>query len=220
VITFQNFDDVDETLQGLFATAVRPEVQTVDFYSTGEITFTYLGDTTARLPYNATALEVQNAINALPAVAATGPGGAGGAVAVTSGSNGAYIIEFNTVGDKDPILGTQFSADQVTKVDGTATTPEMDTITIPTRTLFNTVQLPTANFAGAIADPLSLTGPTFQFIDFVSPTDPLDDVFEPQKGDQPLDGLIYAKVYVQEHTNFIPEALLVDGEFIDYKNNA
>jgi len=220
VVGFAAFQDIDETTEGLFATAVRPEVQTVDFYNTGEITFTYNGDSTGRLPYNAIPVAVENAINALPSVIATGPGGAGGAVSVTEGRNGAYIIEFNTVGDKDPIEGTQFSPDQVARVDGTPTTQEMDTITIPVRTLFNTEQLPTANYVGAIADPLSLSGPTFQFIDFVSPSDPLDDMFEPQKGDIPLDGLIDTKVYVQQHTNFTPEALLVDGVFIDYKNNA
>jgi hypothetical protein len=166
VVKFGNNQDIDQFVAGLFATAVRPEVQTLDFYSTGEIMFTFETDSTQRLPHDASALDVQNALNSLPSIIATGPNGAGGAVAVAEGPNGAYIVQFNTVGDKTPLLGTQFSDVPVSSMDGTATTPEMQTVTVPLRTLYNPDQLPTANFVGAVADPLSLTGPSLQLYRF------------------------------------------------------
>lgn len=66
--------------------------------TSGNWTLSFDGDTTADIPYNATAAQVQTALNALASITA-----AGGVVVSKVGD--AYSVQFNTAGDQVPITG-------------------------------------------------------------------------------------------------------------------
>ena len=190
----------------LLANSARKEIQRLDFYAIGEFELSFGGfTTTPRLAFDATPQQVQDALNALPSIP---PGG----VTVAGAPNGAYDVTFVALGDEFPISSTQYSAINITTTDGTAGTPEIVKVLVPERIIYNPAAIPTANFIGGIADPLSLTGPKpFRFIN-LNGTPGFD------AGDQPIDGLVVAKKMIQATMNATPEARLIDGIFYDYNN--
>lgn len=207
VVTFAAFVNQADTLQ---VTAIRQEVQVLDFYDVGQFAFNFEGEDSARVDHDVAdvAAVVQNTLNAMATITAAG------GVTVALGNNGSFVVTFNQIGEREQIVGSQFSPDVVTVVEGTATTFEVQTVTIPIRNVVNPTAVATANFVGGFADPLSIDATTFHFID----ASPGNGVFNLSDGDRPIDGLIAAKIYKQANTNFIPEARVVDGVLYDFKN--
>jgi len=96
----------------------------------GAFTLTYEDQTTGSLAWNATASQIQSALNALSTI------NAAGGVTVTGGGDGdPWTVTFNTIGEKSAIAsaavsgGTPFSGQLTTdSTDGTSSTPEVQTI--------------------------------------------------------------------------------------------
>lgn len=109
--------------------AVTFEVQVLDLsalapFPTGEFTLTFNGFTTGSLPGNATAIEIQTALNSLASVAATGPGGAGGTVTVVPIANATarFTITFNNFGAQSTITGSRL-VPEIQRLDVSPVTP-------------------------------------------------------------------------------------------------
>ena len=189
----------------------RPEVQKVDIFNTGEFVLEFDGDSTPRLPANASQEQVEAALNALPSVKETGPGNTGSVSVITLPQRG-YQVTFKARGDQPEITATQFAPVEASSPnEGTADTREVQTLQGLNPVLLNPAAVANGNFVGAFADIQSFSGPNFRFIDTNG-----SGVFD--LGDQPIDGLIIAKFLNQDTLNFTPEARLVGGVFYDFNN--
>jgi hypothetical protein len=202
-----------ELTQGNGTTA---EVQKVQTFGIDPFTLTFEGYTTTQLDPNASAADVMAALDALPSI---GPGG----VTVTynpgtynaanptlstnpaNPANPSYTVSWTTAGQQ-PLIVPNFVVN-VQTTNGTATAPETDTLTLPTRGDLTPSQVATANFVGSIYDVLRPDATTFSFLPAGSSTF--------QFGDTPIDGLIAAvtipaaKSAVYEfQKNFVPEAFV------------
>jgi hypothetical protein len=108
--------------------ADQPEVQTVtqSAATQGAFQLQYGNETTTPLLYTATALDVQNALNALPDISKVG------GVVVTGSDGGTWTITFNNIGDRSQITGTPIGSlnGSVSNSanDGTTSTQEVQTI--------------------------------------------------------------------------------------------
>jgi hypothetical protein len=146
---------------------------------------------------------VASYLNALPSIVAAG------GVTVAYGVNTAnpsYTISFVNPGQEKPIVPNFALNVQLSQV-GSATTPEIDVITLPTRGDLDPVQMSTANIGGSIADILRPNATAFSFT-------PLMPGPKFQFGDVPLDGLIAVITPTKPNQpftfgkNFIPEAFV------------
>ena len=179
------------------------EVQTIALLSLGEYNFTYGADTTPRLPAGSTPAAVKQALENLPGFPV-------GGVTVSNGLNNNFTFTFNAPGDFTAINAQQFlGINASTLQDGTANPAglhEKQDITQPRRYLFDQANLTLANFVGGFSDGTELDPHIFRWTDANS-----NGLFD--LGEIPTDGIILAKNYNAAHTNFIPEARYVGGEF-------
>jgi hypothetical protein len=197
----------------LAVTGFIQEIQIVDVLATGDFTLRFGSDFTTVLPVNATAQEVQDALNLLPAVLALAPGNTG-SVTVTKpvASESQYFVRFNADGDINSAAGTQFlPLTFSTAQSGTGTRPEIQLVGYQAKGNFDPVTYLSANLVGAIADANELGANIFKFIE-------LNGTPGFNLGDQPIDGLIVARVVNQPRLNFTPEARLSATGFFDHDN--
>jgi hypothetical protein len=188
----------------IFGTANVQETQIVDVLGVGDFSLTGEDGTTPRLNENATAAEVDTALDAVV------PGG----VTVVDGPAGSssYIVTFNEPGDQDLLAGSEYiPLANATTSNGTAASREVQTLSFVSRQTFTPGEYAIANIVGAIADPNEINSPVFKYIDVDA-----NNTFNP--GDRPIDGLVMAKVFDQTTVNFTPEAKLVAGVFFDHNN--
>lgn len=121
----------------------------------GTWNLTFDGDTTSALPYNATAAQVQTALNALASVTA-----AGGVTVEKVGD--AYSIAFNTAGDQVAITGSPGSLVPLSSIavqtlqEGTVSLPEVVLVQVKVRPIAFT-----ETFTDLPAPAISRTGQTW-----------------------------------------------------------
>ena len=152
---------------------------------------------TVRLPANATAAQVQTALS--PVIT--------GGVTVAAGTNSSYIVTFNNAGDQNPLDSTEFiPMIAATTVPGTGTKAETQTLSFAPRNTFTALAFAQANLLGAIVDPNEIGSPVFHF----TPVGAAHVGF--RLGDQPIDGLVMARIFNQGTANFTPEAKFVTTE--------
>ena len=85
-----------------------------------DFTLTFQGQTTTVLPFNATAAQIQTALNALPSITAAG------SVTVVAQSGGLLEVSFNAFGDKTGVIsGTVRAGASTPLLPGTATTTDI-----------------------------------------------------------------------------------------------
>lgn len=177
------------------------ESQQIDFYSAGEFTISFGGDTTSPIAANASTATVEAALNALTSVQ-----GVGG-VTVSDGVNSRYDITFKNAGDFDSFDGSQtIPLINSTVTEGTAIAAEIQKVVKPRRFVFDPDKIIEGNYVGAFSDASEINARTFRWIDADN-----DGVYE--SNEVPIDGLIAAKVYNQSTVNFTAEARIVGGEF-------
>ena len=176
-------------------TATTAEQQNVEVFGIDPFTLTFQGDMTTQLPANATAAQVQTALDALPTIQSAGD------VTVTgpTGALPTYNITFNSPG-AEPLINPNFS---LTTVDtaGNASAATVETLTFPTRGDLNPVQIATANFVGSIFDVSRPNSTVFAYT-------PTGSAFA--FGDVPIDGMI-AAVTLTSNKNFVPEAFITEN---------
>lgn len=101
--------------------------------TSGTFTITYAGDTTSALNYNATAAQVQTALNLLASIIAAG------GVSVTSTQTGVYKITFDSAGARSAfsidstILYPSTEANALVAVEGDVSTREVVLVTLETQ---------------------------------------------------------------------------------------
>jgi hypothetical protein len=130
---------------------------------------------------------------------------AAGGVTVTAGtgtSNPSYNILFNSPGAETLIIPNFVAS--VATVAGTSSTPQIVTLTFPTRGDLAPPQFATANFVGSIANILQTNALLPNAAAFKS-TDPVAGTFH--FGDAPIDGLI-AALSLTTAKNFVPNAFV------------
>ena len=179
------------------------EIQTIDVLGVGEFTLTGdLGTTPVRLDANATAAEVDAALDTRVT----------GGVSVVAGPNSSYIVTFNDPGQQGPLGATEFIPMLASTIaQGDAGTMEKQALSFSPRNTFTLADYNAANLVGAIVDPNEIGAPIFKFINNGGAAS-----FD--LGDTPIDGLIMARVFNQATVNFTPEAKLVGGVFFDFNN--
>jgi hypothetical protein len=182
------------------------EIQTIDVLAVGAFTLTGdVGTTPVRLPANATAAEVEAALD--------NPAVVNGGVSVVAGPNSSYIVTFDTPGPRGPLVATEFIPMLASTIaQGDAATMEKQALSFNPRNTFTLAAYRAGNLVGAIADPNEIDSPIFKF----TPNGPAHVGFA--LGDAPIDGLIMARVFNQATVNFTPEAKLVGGVFFDFNN--
>lgn len=186
--------------------SLRLEVQTVDVTNIGNFTLTFGGDTTTPLVPNATAAQVEAALNLLPAVISAG------GVTVSGGAHGVFSITFKTTGDKTSIGSDEtLPLTYQTTTNGSGGVNEVQQLNFIDRPLFTVNAFTAANIVAAIADYNELGSNRFKFLDANQ-----NGIFD--LGEIPIDGLIAAKVFDQNSANFTPQAKLVGGVFYDFDN--
>ena len=192
----------------IIVTSQVPEQQSVDVLGVGGFTLSYLGQATAVLGANATAAEVEAALNGLTLPGGGGPAIVGG-VTVTDGPVGSssYLVTFNDTPDPDPFLiqGTEFIPMNATTItEGAAGIFEKQGVSFVSRNTFTKSEYAIANIVGAIVDPNEIGAPIFKY---TKGAGNVGAGFE--LGDTPIDGLIMARIFNQDTVNFTPEAKYV-----------
>ena len=186
----------------ILGSAQIQEVQTVDVLALGQFTLTGDIGTTPRLNANATAAEVDAALD----------GFVTGGVSVVDGPNSSYVVTFNNPGQQGDLRATEFIPLLASTIaQGDAVTLEKQALSFNPRNTFTLADYNAANLVGAIADPNEIGSPVFKFINNGGGAG-----FD--LGDTPIDGLIMARVFNQATVNFTPEAKLVGGVFFDFNN--
>ncbi|HZJ15484.1 MAG TPA: hypothetical protein VFD27_10555, partial [Chthoniobacteraceae bacterium] len=104
------FSSTEQTRGDILANPQVSEVQRISLvnlspFPTGMFNLTFGANTTANLPANATAQQIQTALNSLGSI--SGINGVGGVVVVPAG-NASFDIRFNNPGDVQPITGHFF----------------------------------------------------------------------------------------------------------------
>jgi len=124
-----------------------------------------------------------------------------------------YQITFGQDGDLPLLSGTQFETMIIsTSTPGGPSTREQQTIRYFPKSSFNPVNFAQANLVGAIVDIDERDAKIFHYLDLTAPFG------EFNQGDQPLDGIVMAKVFNQATVNFTPEARLTLEGFFDNDN--
>ncbi len=216
------------------ATEFFHETQVVDIFSVGQFQAQFGADKTPRLAPGSTAQQVDAALEALPSIQALA-GPVGDKVMVTPGTNSSYVVLFRADGDIDPLSGTQFLNFAVTNEinrfnqNGSPTSAEKQMLTYFPKGAFNPAFFnlskvdplnpptnPSANLVGSISDINELDANVFHYIHNNVLRSSADGPFV--LGDQPIDGLIMAKVLDQSTLNFTPEARYIAAVFYDNDN--
>ncbi|MGA3171259.1 MAG: hypothetical protein ABSE62_09605 [Chthoniobacteraceae bacterium] len=184
------------SMEQVAGNATTQETQQVQVLVNDPFTLTFDGQTTAQLPANASATQVQSALDSLSNVSTAG------SVTVTSttaaSGNPAYQITFGNDGAEQLII-PNLSMNIAQTTLGNGTTESVQTITLPTvGGEFNPVQFATASLVGSIYNILQPNAAVFNFT-------PSGGSF--QFGDAPVDGLI-AAVNLTSAKNFVPEAFV------------
>jgi hypothetical protein len=178
--------------------AAVDEVQNIHVFGTDPFSLAFQGDMTTPLAANASAMAVATALNALPEIqSATANQG----VSVSGGPDN-YQITFNAPGVEQQLITPDIILGQQTVV-GTTSTPEIVTLTFPTRGDFSPPQFSTANLVGSIANvlrPNASGAGGYAFTNLVG-----GNGF--QFGDAPIDGLI-AAANLTAGKNFVPQAFV------------
>jgi hypothetical protein len=182
------------------------EVQRIDTLGVGQFEIDVDGvNKTGRLANNASALDVENAINiAFGAPTVT--------VAPDPKDATAYVVTFVNPGQQTGFVVTEFAPLAAATVTQGGAGPEVQTLSFVPRAAFSSQDYAAANVVGAIVDPNEVGASTFKF----TPVGPAHVGFK--FGDKPIDGLIVAKVLDQSTLNFTPGASLVGGVFFDNDN--
>ena len=197
------------------------EKQKIDVYHVGSFQLSFNNQTTGTLPANATAQQVQDALNALPTVMATGK-----PVTVKSNADSSYNVVFGADNDQLPFSGVQFEDLVVsTGADGSGSVREIQFITAVKKGEFNSLFYRTnARLLGAITDLNELDSNVFKSFTDTNGNGILDlglDLIHAGSfilGDIPIDGLVMAKRFDQVNTNVTPEAKLTFAGFFDNDN--
>lgn len=175
---------------------------------------------------DAAALAVENALNALPSIQAIGNVTVKPAkqTIVINGvptdvyENTAFDITFLGDGDQTSLSGTQPEVmPTLTKIQGSATTPERQEIHYFAKNAFSAARFAAANLVGAIVDIDEHNANRFHFVNLDGSVDGLNNpTFT--LGDRPIDGIVMAKFFDQATVNFTPEARLTASGFFDNDN--
>jgi hypothetical protein len=195
----------------LAVTGFIHEVQSFDVLGLGNFNIRFGSDVTGTLAANASAADVQAALNALPSIQALAPGNTG-TVAVTATGNTEYRIVFSGDGDINSTAGTQFVDMEVDTIrNGSGLLVEEQRIGYLPKGSFNTITFLSANLVGAISDSNELGANIFKWTE-TNGTPGFN------LGDEPIDGLVMAKTFTQSLVNFTPEARLTAAGFFDNDN--
>ena len=193
-----------------------------------KVTFQIDGDQPALLTAHATqstvvaagstAQQIEDAMNLLGTVKASGADATGGSVDVALGTGSSMSVRFSSGGDQPLVVVTQEQPLNVFEIrQGGQVATEIQAFSPkptgqPTDTAYAI-----ANLIGFYSDHSELDANIFQFIKAgVGPTSSLTHVFEP--GDQPIDGILFAKKVNQGSLNVVPEAYRIGDVFFDWNN--
>lgn len=128
-------------------------------------------------------------------------------------SDTSYEVTFGDDGNVPSLFGTQFEPmNIITTRPGGPSTNEQQTIRYFAKNAFDPANFAQANLVGAIADIDEHNANVFHYLDLTGPFG------EFNQGDQPLDGIVMAKVFDQRTVNFTPEARLTLDGFFDNDN--
>lgn len=132
--------------------------------------------------------------------------------------NTSFDVRFRGHGDMTALAGTQFVIMKtVTTREGNLTTSERQEIRYFDDNAFDAIKYGQANLVGAVEDINEHNATAFRFVNIDGSVDGLGNpTFT--LGDQPLDGLVMAKVFDQASVNFTPEARLTADGFFDNDN--
>ena len=135
-----------------------------------------------------------------------------GGVDVVANSDTSFDVIFRGDGDQASLGGLQPEVmPTATKIQGTATVAEQQTIRYFPKNEIDPVRYVFANFVGAIADLNERNANMFHYVD-------LDGNGTFNLGDRPLDGLVMANFIDQTTLNFTPEASFTLSRFFDNDN--
>jgi hypothetical protein len=151
------------------------------------------------------------------AAGAAGKGPAGNVTNITAGAIAAIVAGKGPVPEEVNlvdyiIVGTPTNLLKASDGDLNATEVADPTDLTNAWHAFIAARYATANLVGAVVDPTAINANRFHFVDSVGGNGKFD------LGEVPIDGLILAKNFAQEHCNFTPEARLIGGVFYDYDN--
>jgi hypothetical protein len=175
---------------------------------------------TPELPATATAQDIQNELNDLLTVQAKGTTGTDGSVVVTLGENSNVNVRFNTGGDQLPIQASQERALQSATIrPGNTVVAEIQAFSPQAKGQPTEAAYAIANLIGFYADHTEIDANVFHFIKNGVPTDASVQPFA--VGDQPIDGLLFAKKVNQARISVTPEASWIGTRvppFYDWNN--
>jgi hypothetical protein len=241
-ITYDDGVNPAETTAVLPATATAAEIQaaleqlpligvggvTVQKFPTNiQITFTADNDQpgtfsarateTAVVTSTANEAQIETALNGLATVKASGDGATGGSVDVTLGAGSNMTVQFSSGGDQELIAATQEQLLNVYTIrQGGLVATEIQAFSPRITGQPLDAAYAIANLIGFYSDHSELDANIFHFYHNGVRTDSTVQDFVP--GDQPIDGILFAKGVNQGGLNVVPEAYRIGNVFYDWTN--
>ena len=198
------------------------EKQKIDVYQVGDFQLSFNNQLTGILPANASAAQVQAALNALSTVNQ----GVGKSVVVKSNPDSSYTVVFSDDNDQQPFGGVQFeNLGVATSVDGGVSAREIQVLNAVKKGEYSALFFTTsARLLGAVVDINEIDSNVFKSFADTNANGVFDLGIDTLHvgafvlGDIPIDGLVMANVFDQVNTNVIPEAKFTAAGFFDNDN--